>query len=99
LMAQKIGAVNLRIGYGLELVEAHKWGLYISASAEKAPLGLSNLNCSPSPESFFYGRTSRSTTSRYNRCPLFGRTSTRWSRPWTSSSIRTIRREVCTRGW
>src|SRR5260370_14633717 len=31
-MSQKIGAVNLRIGYGLELPEARKWGLYISAS-------------------------------------------------------------------
>jgi peroxiredoxin len=31
-MSQKIGAVTLRIGYGLELAEARKWGLYISAS-------------------------------------------------------------------
>jgi len=31
-ISQKIGAVNLRIGYGLKLPEARKWGLYISAS-------------------------------------------------------------------
>jgi peroxiredoxin len=40
LMAQKIGAVNLRIGYGLELAEARKWGLYISASRGESSIGI-----------------------------------------------------------
>jgi peroxiredoxin len=40
LMAQKIGVMNLRIGYGLELSEARKWGLYISASRGKSSIGI-----------------------------------------------------------
>ena len=39
-MSQKIGAVNLRIGYGLELPEARKWGLYISASRGESSIGI-----------------------------------------------------------
>jgi len=39
-MSQKIGAVNLRIGYGLELAEARKWGLYISASRGESSIGI-----------------------------------------------------------
>jgi hypothetical protein len=39
-MSQKIGAVNLRIGYGLELPEARKWGLYISASRGASSIGI-----------------------------------------------------------
>jgi hypothetical protein len=39
-MSQKIGAMNLRIGYGLELREARKWGLYISASRGESSIGI-----------------------------------------------------------
>ena len=39
-MSQKIGAVNLRIGYGLELPKARKWGLYISASRGESSIGI-----------------------------------------------------------
>jgi hypothetical protein len=39
-MSQKIGAVNLRIGYDLELREARRWGLYISASQGESSIGI-----------------------------------------------------------
>lgn len=39
-MAQKIGASQLRIGYGLPLDVARKWGLYISASRGKTSIGI-----------------------------------------------------------
>ena len=39
-MAEKIGAANLRIGYGLALNEARKWGLYISTSRGKTSIGI-----------------------------------------------------------
>jgi len=38
--SKKIGAVNLRIGYGLKLPEARKWGLYISASRGESSIGI-----------------------------------------------------------
>lgn len=37
---QKIAATRLRIGYGLPLSEARKWGLYISASRGKTSIGI-----------------------------------------------------------
>jgi peroxiredoxin len=39
-MAGKIGAINLRIGYGLPLADARRWGLYISASRGKTSIGI-----------------------------------------------------------
>ncbi len=39
-MAEKIGAQNLRIGYGLALSDARDWGLYISASRGKTSIGI-----------------------------------------------------------
>lgn len=39
-MADKIGARALRVGYGLGLSEARRWGLYISASRGKTSLGI-----------------------------------------------------------
>ncbi len=39
-MADKVGAANLRIGYGLPLEEARRWGLYISASRGKTSIGI-----------------------------------------------------------
>jgi len=39
-MHKKIGANNLRIGYGLPLPEARKWGLYISTSRCKSSIGV-----------------------------------------------------------
>ncbi|MGN6652253.1 peroxiredoxin-like family protein [Trinickia sp.] len=39
-MQQKIAAANLRIGYGLSLSDARKWGLYISASRGKTSIGI-----------------------------------------------------------
>jgi peroxiredoxin len=39
-MAEKIGARNLRIGYGFELAAARKWGLYISASRGKSSIDI-----------------------------------------------------------
>lgn len=39
-MAQKIGATQLRIGYGLPLEVARKWGLYISASRGTTSIGI-----------------------------------------------------------
>lgn len=39
-MAQKLGAAALRIGYGLQLGEARRWGLYISASRGKTSIGI-----------------------------------------------------------
>ncbi|MFP3566730.1 peroxiredoxin-like family protein [Paraburkholderia sp. SIMBA_030] len=39
-MQKKIAASNLRIGYGLPLSEARKWGLYISTSRGKTSIGI-----------------------------------------------------------
>ncbi|MDQ0568974.1 alkyl hydroperoxide reductase subunit AhpC [Variovorax paradoxus] len=39
-MAEKIGAANLRIGYGLSLSKAREWGLYVSASRGKTSIGI-----------------------------------------------------------
>ena len=39
-MADKVGAANLRIGYGLPLGEARRWGLYISVSRGKTSIGI-----------------------------------------------------------
>jgi hypothetical protein len=39
-MAEKIGAANLRIGYGLSLLKAREWGLYVSASRGKTSIGI-----------------------------------------------------------
>lgn len=39
-MADKVAAKSLRIGYGLPLAVARKWGLYISASRGKTSLGI-----------------------------------------------------------
>lgn len=39
-MARKIGASQLRIGYGLPLSVARQWGLYISASRGKTSIGI-----------------------------------------------------------
>jgi peroxiredoxin len=39
-MADKVGAANLRIGHGLALEEARRWGLYISSSRGKTSLGI-----------------------------------------------------------
>lgn len=40
LMAGKVGAENLRFGYGLDLSVARKWGLYISASRGTTSIGI-----------------------------------------------------------
>jgi len=39
-MADKIGASNLRIGYGLPLSVAKEWGLFISTSRGKTSIGI-----------------------------------------------------------
>jgi peroxiredoxin len=39
-MAQKVGASQLRIGYGLPLSVARNWGLYLSASRGKTSIGI-----------------------------------------------------------
>ncbi len=39
-MQTKVGAAQLRIGYGLPLSEARKWGLYVSASRGKTSIGI-----------------------------------------------------------
>jgi peroxiredoxin len=39
-MADKIGAQQLRIGYGLPLNTARAWGLYVSASRGKTSIGI-----------------------------------------------------------
>jgi peroxiredoxin len=39
-MAQKVGASQLRFGYGLPLSVARNWGLYISASRGKTSIGI-----------------------------------------------------------
>lgn len=39
-MAAKVGAAQLRIGYGLELEKAREWGLYVSASRGKTSIGI-----------------------------------------------------------
>ncbi len=39
-MADKIGASNLRMGYGLPLSRAKEWGLYISTSRGKTSIGV-----------------------------------------------------------
>jgi peroxiredoxin len=39
-MAEKIGAANLRFGYGLPLTKAKEWGLYISTSRGKTSIGI-----------------------------------------------------------
>ena len=39
-MATKIGATDLRFGYGLSLSKAREWGLYISTSRGKTSIGI-----------------------------------------------------------
>jgi len=39
-MAEKIGAAQLRIGFGLSLADARQWGLYVSASRGKTSIGI-----------------------------------------------------------
>jgi peroxiredoxin len=39
-MADKIGAKNLRFGYGLTLAKAREWGLYISTGRGKTSIGI-----------------------------------------------------------
>jgi len=39
-MAEKIGATNLRIGYGLSLEVARNWGLYLSSGRGKTSIGI-----------------------------------------------------------
>jgi len=39
-MARKVGASQLRIGYGLPLSVARQWGLYLSASRGKTSIGI-----------------------------------------------------------
>jgi len=39
-MADKVGASQLQIGYGLELAVARAWGLFISASRGKTSIGI-----------------------------------------------------------
>ena len=39
-MQKKLAASHLRIGYGLSLSEARKWGLYISTSRGKTSIGI-----------------------------------------------------------
>jgi peroxiredoxin len=39
-MAEKVGADQLRFGYGLSLQKARDWGLYISASRGKTSIGI-----------------------------------------------------------
>ncbi|MDG0023904.1 peroxiredoxin-like family protein [Trinickia sp. Y13] len=39
-MAAKVGASQLRIGYGVPLAVARRWGLYISASRGKTSIGI-----------------------------------------------------------
>ena len=39
-MAEKIGAKDLRIAYGLPLTEARDWGLFISTSRGKTSIGI-----------------------------------------------------------
>lgn len=39
-MAERVGAANLRIGYGLSLAKAREWGLYISRSRGTTSIGI-----------------------------------------------------------
>ncbi len=39
-MADKIGAEKLRFGYGLDLIKAREWGLYVSTSRGKTSIGI-----------------------------------------------------------
>lgn len=39
-MAEKIGAANLRVGWGLPLEVARAWGLYLSAGRGKTSIGI-----------------------------------------------------------
>ena len=39
-MAEKIGAAELRLAYGLPLAQARDWGLYLSESRGKSSLGI-----------------------------------------------------------
>lgn len=39
-MADKVGATDLRFGYGLELAAAREWGLYISTSRGTTSIGI-----------------------------------------------------------
>jgi hypothetical protein len=42
-MQKKIAANHLRIGYGLPLTEARKWGLFISTSRGESSIGIEEL--------------------------------------------------------
>lgn len=51
-MQQKIAAANLRIGYGLQLSDARKWGLYISTSRGKTSIGITEPDLFSEPGLF-----------------------------------------------
>jgi peroxiredoxin len=54
-MADKIGAKNLRIGYGLPLRKAKEWGLYISTSRGKTSIGIEEPALFSEPGLFMVG--------------------------------------------
>jgi peroxiredoxin len=62
-MADKVGAPDLRFGYGLPLAEARKWGLYISTSRGKTSIGIEEPSLFSEPgvflvrpdQTLFYG--------------------------------------------
>lgn len=39
-MAERVGAMELRFGYGLDLAKAREWGLYISTGRGKTSIGI-----------------------------------------------------------
>lgn len=52
-MSQKISSVHLRIGFGLKLADARKWGLYISASRGESTIGIEEPALFSEPGVFF----------------------------------------------
>jgi peroxiredoxin len=54
-MAEKIGASNLRMGYGLPLSLAREWGLYISTSRGKTSIGIEEPALFSEPGVFLVG--------------------------------------------
>lgn len=54
--ADRIGAANLRIGYGLPLAKAREWGLYISSGRGMTSAGVEEPALFPEPGLFVVNR-------------------------------------------
>jgi peroxiredoxin len=91
-MAEKIKAVQLKVGYAISLQSARQWGLYISASVAKHRLASTNPPCSVNPPCSLSVQMGPCTTAPPKPCPLLGHNfKICWRRlilPWRKITLR-----------